>query len=337
MATARKARWTAGTMVLAAWLGAAGAGEAVAPVRAEDAPPPAMGDPAPTATGRTSPTAPVAESPVPGMLDVMIGDGLTTGDLLRAVSLVTKRQIVWSDQDRSVMRQLKATTRLRVPTHELFDVARDLVATQEVVLVPVGPAASPIWYAVDARTTANLFVLRTYATPIVFTDDVARDLQHRTGLFVSAVVPAPVSNLREARAALGRLVSPNNVGSVTELPDAGAFLVTDFAPQAVAVYRALQAMRPRGGPPGPDDALIDVYAFASVEERDAGLATLRELFVERVAAPAPQAPSPKGPRFSVPGAQLRVLVRGTTSELAVVRVAAEACGGRLDPGASSPR
>lgn len=325
MATVRKARWAALAMVVAASIGSAAGGSA--PARAED--PPATGEPTPAAGASTT--------------ALVLGNGTTVADLLRAAAAATGRVIVWSDQDRALTRQLAGGATFRVRPAELFDAVRDLVATQEVVLVPVGPPSAPTWYASDARTAANQFVLRLHAQPVTVTDDTAKALEHRTGLFVTAVLPAPGSNLREARTALQRLVSPNNVGFVAELPDARALLVTDFAPQVVAVYRALQAMNPRGGPPGPDDAVVDVYGFEAPEARDAALATLRDLFVERGPAPSPTpaaGPGPsasRGPRFSVPGNQLRLLVRGTVAELDVVRVAATACGGRLDVGASSPR
>ena len=51
-----------------------------------------------------------------------------------------------------------------------------------------------------------------------------------------------LENLRDARTALQRLITMNNVGNVQEVPDARAFVVTDFAPQVAAVYRQVRAM-----------------------------------------------------------------------------------------------
>ena len=128
------------------------------------------------------------------------------------------------------------------------------------------------------------------------------------------------------------------MGSVTELPAARAFLVTDFAPQAVAVYRAVQAMRSRGGPPGPDDPRIDAYTFETLGARDSALGTLRDLFVERAGAPQPTpVPAAGGPTFSARLGDLRLLAKGTSAELELVRVAVTACGGRFDGASSSPR
>lgn len=344
MATVRKARWPAVAVVVAACCGASLSGGSV-PVRAEDPPAPPMGEPTPAPSerpGRKTPLDAGTDAPASanGEMDLMIGDGLTVEALLKAVALITRQPIVWTEIDKTMYRQFKGAIRVRVRTEDLLSVVRDLLAAHEVAMIPLGPPTSPVWFALDARYLANHFFLRQFAEPVLLDDDRARELEHRAGLFVNAVVPVPLDDLREARAAMQRLVTGNNVGSVTELPSARALLVTDFAPQAVAVYRAVQAMRPRGGPPGPDDALIDVYAFETPEARDAGLATLRELFVERAAAPTPAPPAvapARGPRFSAPGTQARVIVKGTAAELALVRVAAAACGGRLDVGASSPR
>jgi len=341
-----KARWTAAAMVLAMAIGGA-----AAPVEAQDAPAPAPREAAPHDAGRpeVAPPSPRADAPEPGTIDLVIGDGPTLGDLLKTVSVTTGRSIVWNDQDRAMGRQFKGSTRLRLRADELFGAVRDLIATQDVVLIPVGPPDRPVWFAVDLRSAATQFVLRQYAVPVVLDDDRARDLEHRSGLFVSAVIPAPVDDLREARTALQRLVTGNNVGAVTELPQARAFLVTDFAPQAVAVYRAIQAMKAGRGAQRPDEPRLDVYAFETLELRDAAVTTLHQLFIERTPAPTPApaaVPAPaagagvaaaRGPRVAAPGAMLRILVKGTASELALVRVAAEACGGRHDVSASSPR
>jgi hypothetical protein len=205
-------------------------------------------------------------------------------------------------------------------------------------MIPLGPPGSPVWFALDARYLVNHYYLRQFAEPVLLDDDRARELEHRAGLFVNAVVPVPLDDLREARAAVQHLVTGNNVGSVTELPSARAFLVTDFAPQAVAVYRALQALRPRGGPPGPDDPLIDAYTFETLGARDTALGTLRDLFVERAGAPPPTpVPAAGGPTFSARLGDLRLLAKGTSAELELVRVAVTACGGRFDGASSSPR
>lgn len=344
MATVRKARWTAVAVVVAAWFGASMSG-GVPPLRAEDPPAPPKGEPAPAPTEpppRKTLLDVGADAPpsAPGEVDLLLGEGLKVEDLLRVVALTTRQSIVWTDTDKTMYRQFKGTGRIRVRMDELFPVVRDLLAAHEVAMIPLGPPDRPTWFAIDVRYLANHFFLRQYAEPVLLDDERARDLEHRAGLFVSAVVPAPLDDLREARVALQRLLTANNVGSVTELPAARAFLVTDFAPQAVAVYRAVQAMRPRGGPPGPDEPLIDIYAFDTPEARDAGLATLRELFVERAAGPTPTPPAvapARGPRFSALVDRPRVIVKGTAAQLALVNVAATACGGRLDAASSSPR
>ena len=51
-----------------------------------------------------------------------------------------------------------------------------------------------------------------------------------------------MNDLRNARNALTRIVTGQNIGNVTEVPSANAFVVTDFAPNVCAIYRLLREM-----------------------------------------------------------------------------------------------
>ena len=51
-----------------------------------------------------------------------------------------------------------------------------------------------------------------------------------------------MQDLRNARNALTRIVTGQNIGNVTEVPSAKTFVVTDFAPNVVAIYRLLKQM-----------------------------------------------------------------------------------------------
>ena len=57
-----------------------------------------------------------------------------------------------------------------------------------------------------------------------------------------------MTDLRNARNALTRIVTGQNIGNVTEVPDARAFVITDFAPNAVSIYKLLKEMdvKPEG-------------------------------------------------------------------------------------------
>ena len=69
------------------------------------------------------------------------------------------------------------------------------------------------------------------------------NLVTQDGLFVTTMIRVKnMDNLRDARTALQRMITQNNIGSVQELPAARAFLVTDFAPNVVAIYRTIRRM-----------------------------------------------------------------------------------------------
>ncbi len=83
MATVRKARWSAMAMVVAAWLGASMSG-GPAPVRAEDPPAPPMGEPTPAPSERLAPTAPIVGGTDGPTTSLVVGNGTTVADLLKA-------------------------------------------------------------------------------------------------------------------------------------------------------------------------------------------------------------------------------------------------------------
>src|SRR5438477_2413333 len=175
---------------------------------AADAPPPPS---APPAAG--SPSA--APS---GDVELDLRSGIAVPDLLRLVSGVAEVPILWSDQDKVVTtRKLQGSLSVHVPRIALFDAVRDLLASQEIVFVPIGAAAHPIWYAMDARTLQNQFILKSRPEHVTMDDAEAVRLEGRTGLFIETTLHMPgaePAELRDIRVALARIVTGQNVGSV---------------------------------------------------------------------------------------------------------------------------
>src|SRR5262245_22613699 len=116
-------------------LGLAAAGLSFAsPARAEDAPPPRQ----------------------PGELEIVIGDAITIPDLLKNVTAVTKKSIIWNADDKVVtQRKIQGAQKLRAPGDKLFEMVRGLLTFQEIVLIPLGPKGYEVWVAIDARQLAN--------------------------------------------------------------------------------------------------------------------------------------------------------------------------------------
>lgn len=183
-------------------------------------------------------------APKAGDVDLFIGEEIEIKDLLKAVTSVTKIPILWSDTDKAVTRKIQGSTKLRAPGGEkLFDMVRGLLTFQEVVLVPIGPDGYRVYVAMDARTLQNQFILKNKPVYMEIDDKVAAEIEGQDGLFVATTLKVKnIDNLRDARTALSRVVTGQQVGNVQEVPAARAFVVTDFAPNVVAIYRLLKQM-----------------------------------------------------------------------------------------------
>ena len=194
-----------------------------------------------------------ADEPPGDVVEIRIDAGFSVPEFLKTVSEVSKRQILWSPDDRAIVsKKFAAGAALRVPRANILEAARALLVPLEIVLVSVeGPGLSS-WYAMDMRTLASQFVLRLKPEPVEVTDVSVKTLDAQDGRFVTAIIRVEnVDNLRDTRGALQRLITQNNVGSVQEMPAAKAFLVTDFAPNVAAVYRAIRLLDvPRPPAPG---------------------------------------------------------------------------------------
>src|SRR5262249_40068342 len=116
-----------------------------------------------------------------------------------------------------------------------------------------------------------------------------RDIENQDGLFVATTLKVKnIDNLRDARTALARIVTGQNVGNVQEVPAARAFVVTDFAPNVVAIYRLLKQMDVQPEGKKVQQAYIKL-AYALAEDIEP---VLQSLFTgkQRVTQPQPGQP-----------------------------------------------
>ena len=93
----------------------------------------------------------------------------------------------------------------------------------------------------DARQTAAIVKLKPKYVDL--TEANLDMYESQDGMFLTTTIKVEnMTNLRDARNALNRIVSGQNIGNVTEVPAARSFVVTDFAPNVVAIYRLLKEM-----------------------------------------------------------------------------------------------
>jgi type II secretory pathway component GspD/PulD (secretin) len=189
-----------------------------------------------------------AEDP-PAAADEVVLDfskEMRVSDLLNQAARHMGRSILWQVDDKAITGKKIGgadTSTLRIPKRRLLSALRALLVAQEVVLIPIPAGDAPAYFAMDARSLASQYILKLKPELVEINDQTADALSREEGLFVTATISASnLDTLRDASAALRRLVTSNNIGSVQELPDAKVFVVTDFAPNVVQVWRTIRAM-----------------------------------------------------------------------------------------------
>ena len=180
---------------------------------------------------------------------IAIGDEeVEIEDFLRAVARATDTPLVWNPQDKNIRgKKVIGNVNLRAPKGELFNLARALLTFYELVMIPVGPGDYKVQLVMDARQTSSILKLKPEYVKL--TPETLGLYESADGKFITTTIRVEnMTDLRNARNALTRIVTGSNIGNVTEVPAAKAFVVTDFAPNVVAIYRLLKEMdvKPEG-------------------------------------------------------------------------------------------
>ncbi len=175
-------------------------------------------------------------------------DDVEIENFLRAVGKVTGVPLVWNPSDKNIRgKKIIGSVDLKAPKGELFNLVRALLTFYELVMIPVGPAEYQVQLVMDARQTSSILKLKP--DYVKLTDENLTLYENQDGKFITTTIKVEnMTDLRNARNALTRIVTGQNIGNVTEVPAARAFVVTDFAPNVVAIYRLLREMdvKPEG-------------------------------------------------------------------------------------------
>jgi hypothetical protein len=241
--------------------------------------------------------------------------------LVEAVARSTGLVFGWSPDQKQIRQQRIKLTHGSQATGNL-DLAglRRLLVLYELVVIPQGPPKERVHWVVDMRQQGVL--LKLVPEPIVLDESTFGRYEHAAGVFVTAQIrTSGASNLRDLRTAVMRLVTQQNIGSVTELPDSDSLVVTDFAPNVCAIYRFVTSADAAARAAPSRTARLVTLAHADAGE------TARVLNAGLVAAPAgPPTPNPQaGAAPTTSGSSsLRIvadhrtnqlLIAGTTSEI----------------------
>ena len=160
---------------------------------------------------------------------------------LRLLSKRLDMPIVWDPKDKKLSKEIQGSLNLTGPKKDIFSISRALLGFYDLVMVPVGPPEYRVQMVMDARATNTVLRLKPEYQDV--TDENVALLENQDARFITTTIKVEnLDSLREASAALKRIVTPSNVGNVQEVPQAKAFVVTDFAPNVAAIYRLLRSM-----------------------------------------------------------------------------------------------
>ena len=256
-------------------------------------------------------------------LALAIPENMPMEDFLALVAKSTDMPLVWNPQDKNIRgKALKGGITLRAPRTEFFSLVRGLLTFYGLVIIPVGPQGYQVQLIADARQSSSILKLKPMS--VTLTEENLAKYESSDGLFITTNIKVEnMQDLRNARNALTRIVTGQNIGNVTEVPEAKAFVVTDFAPNVVAIYRLLKKMDLPAAKPS--TASGTTVAIRLEHARADDLATI--LTRHYMPKPTGRSSSPRvaptksasAPRITADARTNRILVTGNESEVKQVK------------------
>ena len=138
--------------------------------------------------------------------------------MIKEVGKAIDLPLIWDPKSRALQnKQATGDVSLVGTKGEILEGLRSLLTFYELVLVPVGADRNEKYLILDARQTAAIVKLKpTYVELTTTTWPTSRTLD---GVFLTTTIKVEhMENLRDARNALNRIVTGQNIGNVTEVP-----------------------------------------------------------------------------------------------------------------------
>jgi hypothetical protein len=244
--------------------------------------------------------------------------GMLATDLMMSVGAVSGLALTWDAKDKMVSTaRLLTTGSLSFARDELLDALRALLWRFEIVLLPTG--ASRTFQAKGLRDLPSMVAERLQPETVDPSDASTERFGGKEGWFVTTVLGVRhLDVLEEARLAVVPFLSAHRIGSVTVVPDARAFVITDFAPNVARVVRTLVALDAKAATPSRQAAHLPLKRASAA----AVVPVLRELFPDSTPDPA-IVPAPRGLRIAADSAANQVVVLGTPGQIRDVTAALE--------------
>ncbi len=244
--------------------------------------------------------------------------------LLKQLKEITGYSMAWNPADKNIRgKKVTGGITLKGSSEEIFSAARALLTFYELVIIPVGPESNPIHLVMDARQTSSILKLKPRS--VTLTEANLARYATQDGLFITTTIAVEhMTDLRNARNALTRIVTGQNIGNVTEVPSAKSFVVTDFAPNVVAIYRLLKNMDKPSSSSSTTGGTTVAIKLAHAKAEKVAMALLQLYGSRHVASKSSRQPvtsGPSAPRIIADGRTNQLLVSGTDDEIAKLRTA----------------
>lgn len=178
----------------------------------------------------------------PVMASIQIKKEVKIADFLKILSAYTRTPILWNPKDKNINNKvIQGSMDLSGPKEDIFALSRALLTFYELAMVPIGPSEYNVQLVMDVKQSGSILKLKPEFVTI--TDENYSTYEDQDGRFITTTIKVEnMSDLRNARTAVSKIVTGSSIGQVTEVPQAKSFVVTDFAPNVVAIYRLLKAM-----------------------------------------------------------------------------------------------
>ena len=257
-------------------------------------------------------------------IEINITENMPIEDFLKTLSIASGQTIVWNPADKNVRgKTIVGSFALRGSTEKVMSLSRALLTFYELVMIPVGPGGADVLLVMDARQTSSILKLKP--EHVVLTDENISKYENMDGFFITTTIKVEhMNDLRNARNALTRIVTGQNIGNVTEVPDAKAFVVTDFAPNVVAIYRLLREMDVPGA--GSSTTTGETTAITLEHAAAVQLSVVLNSHYASSTRPqnprqAPQVAGPRAPRITADERTNQLLLTGTKEQIQQVKKA----------------
>ena len=174
------------------------------------------------------------------VVEILTTESLALGDFLKVVGVHANVPFLWDPGARELARaQFTAARNIRVSRQGLFEFIRSVLASYDLVLVPIGPQGYQVYRVMAVGDMSGAAIVQPKFIELDRHNVEEYSTQH--GLLVATTLRTEhVQDLASARAALLAHATGGGVGRIEPLPDLPGFAVTDFAPAVVAIRDALE-------------------------------------------------------------------------------------------------